>query len=335
MAAFGGAIVLAFIGATAPASSVADHAPPACITNQQQGVLCVSVTDTPDPVAYSSFDGNSAYISYHAVVNNASKSASLSHVNLADTLPEGTTLVSATASRGSCSTSGQTVSCAVGALKKGQSVTLDVSVTSPATAESDPPPITITNTLAASFDERLNDSATNPGRQDTVTHFEPTLVSKSAGQAFIPRGRSGKVGTDPAATQYANVAVPNATADLLATVKVLSPDGFCVDGTVRIQNKSYICRDGAFVDVSVVDAQTGARYTNAQSPLVFHLRWDPSLVSSRQTTKNFVVFYQAADTAPIQVIDARCNAQATNLPCLRNIQPESVDVVNDHNGHMR
>ena len=328
------AIVLAFVIASAPARSAADHAPPACTANQQQGILCLSVTDTPDPVAFSAFDGNSAYVSYHAVASNASKSSSLSHVSLTDTLPAGTTLVSTKVSSGSCSVSGQTVQCAVGALKKGQSVTLDVVVTSPATTASDPPAITMTNTLSGSFDERLNDS-TNPGKQDTVTYSEPTLVTKDAGQAFIPRGRSGKVGTDPAATQYANVTVPSVTADLLATVQLLAPDAFCVDGTVRIQNKSYICRDGGFIDVSVVDAVTGSRYTNAQNPLVFHLKWDPSLVSDRQTTRNFVVFYQANDTAPIQVISQTCNASATNLPCLRNVHPDSVDVVNDHNGHMR
>lgn len=333
-AALGVAGILSFAAATAPVATVADHVPPACTTNGQQGVLCVSVTDTPDPVSYSAFDGNSAYLSYRAIATNASRSASLSHVELKDTLPEGTTLVSSAVSRGSCSTTGQIVNCTIGSLKKGQSVTLDVVVTSPATTAADPPAITITNAVAASFAERLNDT-TNPGRTDTVTYSEPTLVTKSAGSAFIPQGRSGKIGTDPAAPQYANATIPNATIDLLATIKLLAPDDFCADGTIRIQNKSYICRDGAFVDVSVVNANTGGQYRNSQSPLVFHLKWDSTLVSNRQTARNFVLFYRSNDTGPIQVIDDRCNAQATNLPCLRNIQPDSVDLVKADNGHMR
>jgi hypothetical protein len=149
------------------------------------------------------------------------------------------------------------------------------------------------------------------------------------------------VDTDPALDQYANALIPSASTDVLATLKLLAPDSFCnEDGTVRISNKNYICRQGGFVDASVVDADTGQRYTNSQHPLVFHLRWAPGLVSDRQTVRNFVVFYQGGSGSPVQVFGDTCNASRSNLPCLDNVAEAadgswSVDLIKSDNGHMR
>jgi uncharacterized repeat protein (TIGR01451 family) len=311
----------------------------ACTTNNQQGTLCVSVADTPDPVAYSSFDGNLTFLKYDVVISNRSRSSSLSHVGLTDTIPDGTSLVSATSSRGSCSAAGQVVTCPLGALKKGQQATAEIVVTAPATALTNPLDITITNTAAVAFDERFNDQT--GGKQDTAMANETTTVSKTAGQTFVPAGHSGKVDTDPALDQYANALIPSASTDVLATLKLLAPDSFCnEDGTVRISNKNYICRQGGFVDASVVDADTGQRYTNSQHPLVFHLRWAPGLVSDRQTVRNFVVFYQGGSGSPVQVFGDTCNASRSNLPCLDNVAEAadgswSVDLIKSDNGHMR
>ena len=343
--AFIAQIALGFVGSAALIAMAlfafggsAQGASEACTTNTQQGTLCVSATDTPDPVAYSSFDGNVTYVAYDIVVSNRSRSSSLSHVGLTDTIPAGTSLVSATSSRGACSAAGQVVTCPIGSLKKGQQATAELVVTAPATALADPPDITITNVASVTFDERFNDQA--GGKQDTATASEATLVSKTAGQTFVPAGHSGKVDTDPAREQYANALIPSASTDVVATLQLLAPDSFCSeDGTVRISNKNYICRQGGFVDASVVDADTGQRYTNTQNPLVFHLRWGPGLVSDRQTVRNFVVFYQERDGAPVQVFGNTCNASASNAPCLRNVTEAggswSVDLVKPDNGHMR
>ena len=87
-----------------------------------------------------------------------------------------------------------------------------------------------------------------------MTYSEPTVVSKTAGQAYVPIGRSGKVGTDPGQSQYASSSIPNASTDVLAALQVTAPDDFCPSGTVRIHNKTYICRAGGFVDASVTNA---------------------------------------------------------------------------------
>jgi hypothetical protein len=326
--------VMAFGSATASAN----HVDPACTANQQQGRLCLTVSDTPDPVSYSTFDGNISYIDYRAVATNESTGSNLSHVGVTEELPAGTTVVRVTSTGGTCSVSGQTVSCDVGSLRSGQSVVVDVVVTSPATLDPNPLPSVITNAVSASFDELLSDQ--NGGKQDTVAYSETTTVSDTAGQTYIPAGHSGKVGTDPAASQYGSATVTNATADVLAVLEVLATDAFCVDGRVKIGRTRYICRDGGFVDVSVVNAGTGATYTSPNAPLVFQLRWDADLVSGRQTVKNFVAFYESAPGATTQVVKTRCNGAGTNLPCLRNITELadgswSAELLRSSNGRMR
>jgi len=334
------ALVAALAGLMlAPASSLADHQPPVCTVNQQQGKLCLSVSDTPDPVAYSTFDGNSVWLKYTAVVSNDSRSSSLSHTGLTEALPDGTTFVKATTSRGNCTGAAQSVSCTFGSMKKGQSATVEVTVTAPATALENPPDIVISNVVSAFFDEQFSDQPGNGGKKDTVTYIEPTTVSKTAGQAYVPLGKNGKVGTDPAGTQYASSTIPNASSDLLAKIDIAAPDSFCdADFKVRIKNKSYICRAGGFVDASITNAATGSTYTNAKDPIVFRLKWDASLVSDKQTDKNFAVFYQSNASAPIQVIDTACNATASNIPCLKNTVvagSAATDLVKDSNGRMR
>jgi hypothetical protein len=317
----------------------ASAATSACTTNDQQAKVCVTVSDNPDPVAYSSFDGNQTFLAYRAVVTNTSKSSSVSHVGLTEDLPAETSFVRATTSRGTCSGSGDLVSCAIGSLKKGQGATVDVVVTAPASSESNPPPMVITNVVTVAFDERFNDQP-NGGKQDSVTASENTTVSKDAGQTYIPQGSSGQVDTDPAQAQYGNVKVTNASVDVLASLNLLAADNFCLLGQVTIQGNAYVCRNGGWLSATLVNAVTGAPYVNAQNPLVFHLRWDRPLVSILQTADNFVVFYRTGASGPVQVIQTRCNATASNLPCLRNVQQEadggwSVDLVKAENGHMR
>jgi Domain of unknown function DUF11 len=317
-----------------------DQGPKLCTSNQQQGTLCLVVSDTPDPVAYSSFDGNSTYLSYHAVLSNESRSSNLSHVGLSEALPAEATFVRVTSSQGACTVSGHLVTCALGSLGSGGTATVDVVVTAPATAAVDPPDETITNTVNASFDENFNDQ-NNGGKLDTVAYpAVETTVSKTAGQTFVPAGQTGQVDTDPSLTQYGNTTIPDASTDVLATIDLLAPDNFCPSGQVKVGNKTYICREGGYVEVSVLNAGDGTHYHNATHPLVFHLRWSGSLTSGKQTVKNFVVFYQSGTGSPIQVISTRCNATASNLPCLRNITPLagggwSVDFVKADNGRMR
>jgi hypothetical protein len=318
--------------------SSADHLPPVCTSNQQQGTLCLTVSESPDPVAYSSVDGNPSFIAYHAELTNASASSNLARVGLSEALPAGTTFVRATPSVGACSGSGQSVSCTIGSLASGDSATVEVVVTAPATLDPNPPDQTITNVVTATFAENVNDGP--GGKQDTAIYSETTTVSKTAGQTFVPAGLDGQVETDPGHPQHGKTKITDPTTDLLASIDLDAPDNFCVNGTRKIGKKSYVCRDGGFVELAVVHADDPTtHYSNAQDPLVTELQWDGSLTSPRQTRKNFVVFYEPDGSTTIQVVSARCDARLSTLPCLRNISPLadgwSLEFVNLVNGRMR
>jgi hypothetical protein len=318
-------------------SSSADTTVPACTVNAVNSIICVSVTDTPDPVSYSTTDGNLTYLHYDVLVANTGKQNNDSHVSLTEALPPSTTYVanSVSTTQGTCSVSGSTVSCTIGQLKPGASATVGVTVTSPATSDPNPAPTTITNAVSVAFD-----SGVSNGRQTTVSTSADTTVSGVAGQSYIPQGSNGQVDTDPAAAQYGNVHVTNASVNVLAKINVGAPDSFCLLGQVTIQGNVYVCRSGGFVVASVTNADTGTGYFNSSDPLVFHLRWNSNLISVLQSESNFVVFYKSSATAPVQVYSNRCDATASNMPCLRNIAKASdgswsVDLVKPDNGFMR
>jgi hypothetical protein len=324
-------------GLVVATTSTADTTAPACTVNAVNSIVCVTVTDTPDPVAYSTTDGNQTYLHYDAVVANTGKQNNDSHVSLVEQLDPSTTYVanSATTTQGSCTVSGGTVTCTIGQLKPGASADVQVTVTSPATSTSNPPPTTVVNTLTASFDSGLN-----TGRQASVTTTSSTTVSGVAGQTYIPQGSSGQVDTDPTAAQYANVHVTDATVNVLATLSIGPADSFCLLGQVTIQGSIYVCRNGGFAVASVTNADTGQHYVDTTNPLVFHLRWASNLISLLQTQSNFVVFYKPTATAPVQVISTQCDATLSTMPCLRNIAKAadgswSVDLVKPDNGYMR
>src|SRR5262245_21394452 len=74
----------------APASSLAAAGSAPCANPSPAKKLCLSVIDSPDPVAYSVFDGNSTWLQYTAELSNPGRSK-LSRVQLRERLPKGTT----------------------------------------------------------------------------------------------------------------------------------------------------------------------------------------------------------------------------------------------------
>jgi hypothetical protein len=315
--------------------SSADDVGEQCTSNQQQGKLCLTVSDNPDPVAPSGLDGDS-YLSYDATVTNRSKS-NLSHVGLSEDLDDQTKLFRAPST---CSVSGQSVACTIGSLPAGASATVNVVVTAPSTE------MLITNQVTATFDEDSNSGTSTAGKQATVGPYDvDTLVSQTASEKLIPQGESGQVNTEAGQPQAGKATINNPSTDVLASIDLLAPDGFCVKGTFKIGKKTYVCRNGGFVEASVVLADDQETHYNSNAanppapPLVFHLEWDESLTSPKQSKKNFVVFYVPDGSSTVQVISTPCNATASNLPCLRNISPHdggwSVDLYRPDNGRMR
>lgn len=334
--ALGATLGLAAAALLGPSSSLANHEPKACTNNPQgQGKVCVTVSDNPDPVSTSLSEGAPTLVEHVARVTNESRDSTLALVRLNEALSQGT-IQEVSTSKGRCSFTSQAVDCNLGQLKKGQGATVEVVVRAP-TSEG-----IITNDATASFEQPNQE-----GWIRQVTYSETTTVSPNAGEGFVPKGSTGQVDTDPAAAQYENVTVPNASTDVLVKVQVLPPDLFCVLGQVTIEGGVQVCRDGGWFEVSVTEADTGKTYRNTIDPLVFHLSWDQSLTSQLQNESNMVAFYQASDQAPTQVIGEDGRERCPDLDpategCLRNIEQEShtaggwsFDLVKPSNPRMR
>lgn len=111
--------------------------------------LALTMTDTPDPVVFNQ------NLTYRLTVRNNGPDRA-TRVFVLDTLPNGVTFVSATASQGACTSGAVNISCYLGALANGASATVTIVVRSPN-------PGTITNLAKVSSDEvdpnGANDSA--------------------------------------------------------------------------------------------------------------------------------------------------------------------------------
>jgi uncharacterized repeat protein (TIGR01451 family) len=106
---------------------------PTALTLTARQAADVKVTGT----APASVGVNSPYSYVWTVHNNGPATAT--GVSLTDTLPAGVTFVSVTSTQGSCTRSGQKVTCKPGSMTSGADVTITINVTAPAT------PTTVSN----------------------------------------------------------------------------------------------------------------------------------------------------------------------------------------------
>lgn len=185
-----------------------------------QADLAVSTVATPTPVFISSS------LTYSIVVKNLGL-ANATTAQLVDTIPAGTTFVSATTTLGSCAGT-TTVTCSFGTLNSGSTAIVAITVATPAT------PGTLTNTAVASYSGTDpvagNNTATtltvvqplvcaSPGRDGTGTNLTGIL------NAYYPPANNGTVAAaatsivlGPAAA--AGAQTPIAAGDLLLIIQM-------------------------------------------------------------------------------------------------------------------
>jgi uncharacterized repeat protein (TIGR01451 family) len=118
--------------------------------------LSVTKTDSPDPVA------KGAQLTYSIVVTNNGPGLA-SGVQLTDTLPANVPFVSATSTAGSCAQTNGTISCNLGDLSSGASVTVTIIVTPKRVG-------TITNTA------QVNSSSPDPNAANNSETEQTTVV---------------------------------------------------------------------------------------------------------------------------------------------------------------
>jgi uncharacterized repeat protein (TIGR01451 family) len=116
--------------------------------------LAVTKTDSPDPVYVGS------QLAYDVNVKN-NGAATAGGVTLADNLPDNVALDSAAPSQGSCSPSGQTVTCQLGTLGPGDAANVQIRVTPQGGG-------TITNVASVTSNEDDANTADNIAREDTT-----------------------------------------------------------------------------------------------------------------------------------------------------------------------
>lgn len=312
-------LVAALLALALPAAASAGGPPP-------PPSVTVSVAHAPDVVSAST-PLTRAYIASTVIIaNTGRKDAKKVAVN--DTPPAGATAVSATASSGTCAV-GAEVKCQIGTLAAGAAATISVVFTSPSVAG------TVANKVKVSF-ETPGDGphgwdCPKSGSASALDQIPVTLI-EGAVTTFLPGGVPGDISTSTTADETTTPSRPQVAGAIIPA----QPAGETV--VLQHNNAAFtcpykeICRSGQWTEAHIVNG--------SGQPLQFELRWDASLVSPKQTTKNFVVFYRKTLDAPTQKISCHCDAKASNRPCLKSVtkRPDgdfSVVVVKDDNGYMR
>lgn len=134
--------------------------------------LAVTKSDSPDPLTVG---GN---LTYTMVVTNNGPSVATG-VQAADPLPATTTFVSVATTKGAC-TGGAIISCSLGTMAVGESITITLVVKSTATG-------ILTNTVTVVGNESETNTANNTATAPTVVNAPPTIPPTPKPPPTIPK----------------------------------------------------------------------------------------------------------------------------------------------------
>ena len=223
---------------------------------------------------------------YTMTVSNPGGAGTATGVALSDPLPAGLSIVSATTSSGTCTLSGSTVTCSLGQLVEGGSVTVSITVTAPTSGSG-----VLSNTVTVSAAERDPDPADNTAT--AVTTLNPADVSVTAAGSVNP--------ATPGATLTYTLAAHNAgPADATSVVvtdtlppEVVFGSASASQGTCSQSGAAVTCVLGAVsagntvtVSVSVVPSPLLALLTDVAS--VSATNPDPNLANNTATVQTAV-----------------------------------------------
>jgi uncharacterized repeat protein (TIGR01451 family) len=316
------AVLLTMLAASAVAASGASAA---CSPR-----VCVDVVSNPTTVSPSVAPFFN-FVSYEVSVTNQASSTA-THVTLSDALTELGTLVSATTTQGTCTSTSASAACAFGSVRSGGRVTVTILVQAPEVEGQ------VTSKATVSFDEGDNDNPPGNGKQDTVTASASTPVAAIDGAAvsLVPSNTEVRLDTDPTGADVATPENQN-----IGKARVPASNHPPITAALNEESgpftcpKKVLCRAGDWVR-----AQIPGTFDPA---LEFELHWSKTLALPKQSTKNLAVLHtDCLVTCPVTVISIRCsssNPLPKELPCLSNVAETASEfratLHSKKNGYMR
>jgi uncharacterized repeat protein (TIGR01451 family)/CSLREA domain-containing protein len=261
--------------------------------------LAITSSDSPDPVTVG------AGLTYTLQVTNNGPSAATG-VTLTNTLPVGVSLISATASQGSC-TGVNPISCNLGTLNNGATVTVILFMNAPTATG------TITNTatvVSNEFDPNLSDNTTsqdttvNPAADLTVTQSDspdPVAVGNNVTYTMTVTNNGPSVATGVTLTDT----LPAGVLFISAT----SSSGNC-NGTGPVLCSLGTLAKGASITITLVVKSTTIGSISNTTDITSN-ETDPNPVNNTQTINTLVTL--ATDLAIIQTDSPDPVPVGTNL----------------------
>lgn len=314
--------------------------------NDSLDKVCAQLTAQPDSVVQASrLDGQSdTFVHYTAKITGITNPTSSRRVSAVFTLTPAVDIVDFTASSGSCSSSGGTLSCEFDKHVSSGDEVIKFTAKAPLYAGASTPS-TLVNTGVFGWN----------GRTGTVS--KALSVSTTGGYTWVPPNTTVTLVTGPEASdpaeqttaanpRWAKMLIPGRSVGFLAYLALNNSTDedlalSCLGGMFHSGNSDggpYYCRDIGFphdagvgtrwVEASVDDTVDGS-FTDA--PVQLTLLWDDSVVSPLQLPPSaagqtgflpFAVFYHAQEpqgapaSHPIRAFAGQCGGP----PCLTGVQ---------------
>ncbi|MBL0226231.1 MAG: VCBS repeat-containing protein [Geobacteraceae bacterium] len=165
------------VASSSPDPDSGNNSITASATSVPYADLSMSMTDSPDPIV------GGENLTYSISITNSGASSAAS-VSVADTLPVGMLLISATPSVGSCNNTGSSITCAIGTLASGSTETVSIIASTPLTGGSLSNTATVSS-LTLDPNNGNNSSTTSTTVSPLMRELQVNVTSSNGGGGTV------------------------------------------------------------------------------------------------------------------------------------------------------